>query len=55
MASKDVADPVNGLKFPNLWESRHCGNTGIWVEILGQEAEELNDNQRSPSFLCLAG
>ena len=39
------------LSSPTFGESRHCGNTGIWVEILGAGGGELNDNQRSPSFL----
>ena len=39
------------LSFSTFGESRHCGETGIWVEILGAGGGELNDNQRSPSFL----
>ena len=39
------------LSSSTFGESRHCGDTGIWVEILGAGGGELNDNQRSPSFL----
>ena len=31
--------------------SNHCGNEGVWVEILGAGSGELNDGQASPSYL----
>lgn len=31
--------------------SKHCGDEGVWVEILGAGSGELNDGQASPSYL----
>lgn len=31
--------------------SKHCGDQGVWVEILGAGSGELNDGQASPSYL----
>jgi ribonuclease BN (tRNA processing enzyme) len=31
--------------------SEHCGDQGVWVEILGAGSGELNDGQGSPSYL----
>lgn len=31
--------------------SKHCGDQGVWVEILGAGSGELNDGQGSPSYL----
>ena len=31
--------------------SNHCGDEGVWVEILGAGSGELNDGQASPSYL----
>lgn len=31
--------------------STHCGEQGVWVEILGAGSGELNDGQASPSYL----
>ncbi|MDG1703403.1 MAG: hypothetical protein P8I46_04220 [Pseudomonadales bacterium] len=31
--------------------SKHCGDQGVWVEILGAGSGELDDGQASPSYL----
>ena len=31
--------------------SNHCGDEGVWIEILGAGSGELNDGQASPSYL----
>lgn len=31
--------------------SKHCGDQGVWVEILGAGSSELDDGQGSPSYL----
>ena len=31
--------------------SNHCGDQGVWIEILGAGSGELNDGQASPSYL----
>ena len=31
--------------------SKHCGDEGVWIEILGAGSGELNDGQASPSYL----
>ena len=30
--------------------SNHCGDEGVWVEILGAGSGELNDGQASPAI-----
>ena len=39
------------LASPALASSKHCGDEGVWVEILGAGSGELNDGQASPSYL----
>ncbi|HCY04870.1 MAG TPA: hypothetical protein DHU16_05410 [Gammaproteobacteria bacterium] len=36
---------------PAVADSAHCGNEGIWIEILGAGSGELSDGQGPPSFL----
>ena len=32
-------------------DSAHCGDEGVWIEILGAGSGELSDGQGPPSFL----
>jgi ribonuclease BN (tRNA processing enzyme) len=36
---------------PTFANSAHCGDEGIWIEILGAGSGELSDGQGPPSFL----
>ena len=36
---------------PAYASSTHCGDEGVWIEILGAGSGELNDGQASPSYL----
>lgn len=39
------------LASPVQANSKHCGDQGVWVEILGAGSGELDDGQASPSYL----